>query len=41
MPVSQSYQNYYFEAKKLYEFRIKVANVDITNKAVMEAIKNA
>jgi hypothetical protein len=41
MPVTQSYQNYYYNAKKLYEFRIKVANVDITNKAIMEAIKNA
>lgn len=41
MPVKQSYQNYYYNAKKLYEFRIKVANVDITNNAVMEAIKNA
>ena len=41
MPVTQSYQNYYYNAKKLFEFRIKVANVDITNKAVMEAIKNA
>ena len=41
MPVTQSYQNYYYNAKKLYEFRIKVANVDITNKTIMEAIKNA
>lgn len=41
MPVTQSYQNYYYNAKKLYEFRIKVANLDITNKAIMEAIKNA
>jgi hypothetical protein len=41
MPVTQRYQNYFYNAKKLYEFRIKVANVDITNKAVMEAIKNA
>ena len=41
MPVTQRYQNYFYNAKKLYEFRIRVANVDITNKTVMEAIKNA
>ena len=41
MPVTQRYQNYFYNARKLYEFRIKVANVDVTNKTVIENIKNA
>ena len=41
MPVTQRYQNYFYNARKLYEFRIKIANVDLDNKPVIEAIKNA
>ena len=41
MPVTQSYQNYFYNSRKLYEFRIKIANVDLANKQVIEAIKNA
>ena len=37
----QKFQDYFFNAKKPYEFRIKIANLDITKSAVMEAIKNA
>jgi hypothetical protein len=40
MAVAQSFQNYFYNSKKLYEFRIKVANLDLT-KEVTEAIKNA
>jgi hypothetical protein len=40
MAVSQSFQNYFYNSQKLYEFRIKFANVDLTKEAT-EAIKNA
>jgi hypothetical protein len=40
MAVAQSFQNYFYNSKKLYEFRIKVANMDLT-KEVTEAIKDA
>ena len=37
----QKFQDYFYNAKKPYEFRIKIANLDITKNEVMEAIKNA
>lgn len=37
----QKFQDYFFNAKKPYEFRIKIANMDINKADVMEAIKNA
>jgi len=40
MAVQQTFQNYFYNAKKLYEFRIKLANCDC-NKDLQEAIKNA
>ena len=40
MAISQTYQNYFYNSKKLYEFRVKLANCEIT-KDLQEAIKNA
>ena len=40
MAVTQSYQNYFYNSHKLYEFRIKLANYEI-DKFATEAIKNA
>lgn len=40
MAVTNTFQNYFYNSKKLYEFRIKIANVELT-KDVTEAIKNA
>ena len=40
MPVTQNFQNYYLNFHKLYEFRIRFANMEL-NKDVTEAIKNA
>jgi len=40
MAVTQNFQNYFYNSKKLYEFRIKVANLEL-GKEVTEAIKNA
>jgi len=37
----QKFQDYFYNAKRPYEFRIKIANLDITKNEVMEAIKNA
>ena len=37
----QRYQDYYFSAKKQYEFRIKIAQLDLAKNEIMEAIKNA
>ena len=37
----KNFQSYYFESDKLFEFRIKVANVDITQASILESIKNA
>ena len=37
----QKFQDYFYNAKKPYEFRIKIANMDINKADVMEAIKNA
>lgn len=36
----QNFQKYFYEANKLFEFRIKIANVDLTPQ-VLENIKNA
>lgn len=36
----QNFQKYFYEASKLFEFRVKVANVELT-KEVMENIRNA
>jgi hypothetical protein len=40
MAVTQSFQNYFYNSHKLYEFRVKLANCDC-NKDLQEAIKNA
>ena len=40
MAVSQSFQNYFYNSHKLYEFRIRLANCDC-GKDLIEAIKNA
>jgi len=40
MAVTQTFQNYFYNSKKLYEFRIKLANCDCS-KELQEAIKNA
>lgn len=40
MAVAQTFQNYFYNSKKLYEFRIKVANIEVTAD-IQEAIKNA
>lgn len=40
MAVTQTFQNYFYNSKKLYEFRIKVANIEVTAD-IQEAIKNA
>jgi hypothetical protein len=40
MAVAQTFQNYFYNSQKLYEFRIRIANIDI-NKDITEAIKNA
>ena len=40
MAVTQSFQNYFYNGKKLYEFRIKFANYEL-DKVATEAIKNA
>ena len=37
----QTFQDYFYNARKPYEFRIKIANMDINKADVMEAIKNA
>lgn len=37
----KNFQNYFYEANKLFEFRIKIANCDVTNKEILESIKNA
>jgi hypothetical protein len=37
----QKFQDYFYNAKRPYEFRIKIANMDINKADVMEAIKNA
>jgi uncharacterized protein (DUF2147 family) len=37
----QKFQDYFYNARKPYEFRIKIANMDINKADVMEAIKNA
>lgn len=36
----QNFQKYFYESSKLFEFRVKIANVDLTPE-VMENIKNA
>ena len=38
--ITQSFQNYFYNSKKLYEFRIRLANCDCS-KELQEAIKNA
>lgn len=40
MAVTQNFQNYFYNSKKLYEFRIRLANCDCS-KELVEAIKNA
>lgn len=40
MAVTQSFQNYFYNSQKLYEFRIKLANCEC-GKDLQEAIKNA
>jgi hypothetical protein len=40
MAVTQNFQNYFYNAHKLYEFRVRLANCDC-NKDLIEAIKNA
>jgi hypothetical protein len=40
MAVIQNFQDYFYNSKKLFEFRIKIANLDVT-KDLQEAIKNA
>lgn len=40
MAVAQTFQNYFYNSKKLYEFRIRLANCDCS-KELIEAIKNA
>lgn len=40
MAVTQNYQNYFYNSKKLYEFRIRLANYDC-GKQEIELIKNA
>lgn len=36
----QNFQKYFYESSKLFEFRVKIANVELTPE-VMESIKNA
>ena len=40
MAVQQSFQNYFYNSHKLYEFRVRLANCDCS-KELVEAIKNA
>jgi hypothetical protein len=40
MPVTQNFQNYFYNSHKLYEFRIRLANCNCS-KDLIEAIKNA
>jgi len=35
------FQKYFYESSKLYEFRIKIANYDVTKPEVIDCIKNA
>lgn len=37
----KNFQNYYFQAAKLFEFRIKIAGYDVTAEGVMDRIKLA
>ena len=37
----ENFQKYFYQANKLFEFRVKLANVDLTDSNVMESIKNA
>ena len=37
----ENFQKYFYQANKLFEFRIKVANVDLTADGILDSIKNA